>query len=368
MGDTGTIEAAGGTFVVEDTLRPIEGLVLHRGRFERGSFAVGDAVTLTVDAERRNRTRRNHSATHLLHFALRAVLGDHVRQRGSQVGPSRLRFDFSHFGPLTGDETRRIERLVNERVVRNEPARTDVLTKDEATARGAIAFFEDKYGETVRMLTITDDSIELCGGTHVHATGDIGLFKIVSESGLAAGVRRVEAVTGLDALEWAWAQERWADEVSTALGSTPAEAVAKVQRLLADGEELSKRLRAIDAKERAKGVADAAPEALANGITVLVLSVDGVAGADLRDMADKARQRLGSGVVLLSGRVDDKAAILVAVTADLVGRIHAGNLVKDLATLVGGKGGGRPDLAQAGGPDTTKLPEVAARFRALLSS
>ncbi len=366
VGDTGVIEGASGTFVVEDTLRPIEGLVLHRGEFKGAPFAVGDAVTLTVDSERRNRTRRNHSATHLLHYALRTVLGDHVRQRGSLVGPSRLRFDFSHFGPLTAEQTRPIERLVNERVLQNEATRTDVVTKDEATSRGAIAFFEDKYGDTVRMLTITADSVELCGGTHVRATGDIGLFKIVAESGLAAGVRRVEAVTGLDALEWAWEQEQWADQVSGALSATPAEAVTKAQRLVHDADELSKKLRSIEAKERAKGVAEAQPETI-GGVQALVLSVAGVAGADLRDMADKARQRIGSGVVLLAGQVEGKAAILVAVTQDLTGRIHAGNLVKDLSAVVGGKGGGRPDLAQAGGPDTSKLPDVAARFRALLA-
>jgi Ser-tRNA(Ala) deacylase AlaX len=218
VGDTGTITKPGGAiFEVTDTQRPIEGLIVHRGEHIAGALAVGDEVLLEVNGAERALTRKNHSATHLLHHALRGTLGDHVKQRGSLVGPHRLRFDFSHFGPLTAAEIQTIEREVNARIVKNVATDTALLGKEEAVARGAIAFFGDKYGETVRVLTIGGDSVELCGGTHVRATGDIGLFKIVSDSALAAGVRRVEGVTGLDALEYVAGLQRTLHDLGTAL-------------------------------------------------------------------------------------------------------------------------------------------------------
>ena len=365
-GDIGTLTKAGGAiFEVTDTQRPIEGLIVHRGEHVAGALAVGDEVVLEVNGAERGLTRKNHSATHLLHHALRSTLGDHVKQRGSLVGPHRLRFDFSHFGPLTAAEVQTIEREVNARIVNNVATDTAVLAKEEAVARGAIAFFGDKYGETVRVLTVGGDSVELCGGTHVRATGDIGLFKIVSDSALAAGVRRVEGVTGLDALEYVAGLQRTLHELGTALDASASELVPRANRLTADVAELHRKIRAFEARDRAKGIADAAPEQLGT-ITALIVALDGVGGSDLRDMADKARQRLGSGVVLLTSKVDDKAAILVAVTADLLGRVQAGTIVKELATIVGGKGGGRPELAQAGGNDPSALPAVVDRFRALL--
>ncbi|MBT9560400.1 MAG: alanine--tRNA ligase [Myxococcales bacterium] len=368
VGDIGTITKSGGAiFEVTDTQRPIEGLVVHRGEHLAGTLAVGDEVLLEVQGAERALTRKNHSATHLLHHALRSTLGDHVKQRGSLVGPHRLRFDFSHFGPLTAAEIQTIERQVNSRIVKNVATDTAVLGKEEAVARGAIAFFGDKYGETVRVLTIGGDSVELCGGTHVRATGDIGLFKIVSDSALAAGVRRVEGVTGLDALEYVAGLQRTLHDLGSALDASASELVPRAHRLTAEVAELHRKIRAFEARDRAKGIADAAPEQLGT-IPALIVALDGVGGSDLRDMADKGRQRLGSGVVLLTSKVDDKAAILVAVTADLVGRVQAGTLVKELAPLIGGKGGGRPDLAQAGGNDPAALSSVAERFRTLLRS
>lgn len=364
-GDTGTIIGGSSTFTVTDTQRPIDGIVVHSGSFTSGSFNAGESVSLNVDTEQRNRTRKNHSATHLLHHALRLVLGDHVKQRGSHVGPDRLRFDFSHFGPVTADEQREIERMVNTRVLQNASVATDVLSKDEAVARGAVAFFGDKYGDTVRMLTIAD-SIELCGGTHVQSTGDIGLFKIVQETSLAAGVRRIEAVTGMNALEWIFTREDVLSDLAAELKSSIAEVPNRVRKLSEDVGHLKTELEAIKAKTRSAGVASAEPEAIGD-VSALIVRLDGVKGGDLRDMADKARGRLGSGGVLLVSANGPKVALLVAFTDDLKDRFHAGKVVGQLAQHVGGRGGGRPDMAQAGGSDVNGIPVVMDTFRTLLA-
>ncbi|MFT5431155.1 MAG: alanyl-tRNA synthetase [Myxococcota bacterium] len=365
-GDTGVIRSGEAVFRVTDTRRPIDGVVVHRGSFESGSFAAGDTVTLAVDADLRDMTRKNHSATHLLHFALRNVLGDHVKQRGSMVGPHRLRFDFSHFGPLNPDETRQIEELVNSRVLQNDTVQTDLLAKDEAVARGAVAFFGDKYGEEVRMLTITSDSIELCGGTHVHATGDIGMFKISSDSSLAAGVRRVEAVTGMDALRYVQERDAMLSDIAGTLGVGAGEISTRIAKIQSDHKTVSDELKALKAKQRSAGLANLEPETVGD-VSVLTVNLQGVKGGDLRDMADKARARIGSGVVLLTSVDGEKVALLIAVTDDLKKRFPAGKLVKELAPIVGGRGGGRPDLAQAGGNEPGRVADVVGALHQLIA-
>ena len=367
VGDTGTITGDGGRFEVTDTKTPLDGLIVHLGSFSEGTFEPGEAVQLAVNTARRDLTRKNHSATHLLHFALRSVLGDHVKQKGSLVGPHRLRFDFSHFGPLTGEEIASIERLVNERVVQNVAARTDLLSKEEAVERGAIAFFGDKYGERVRMLTITDDSVELCGGIHVRATGDIGLFKIVGESALASGVRRVEGLTGLDALEWVQQKEQTVTTLARTLKVGTSEVATRVAKLQTETATLRKELERARAQQRQKGVAAAEPETIGD-IRVLAIALDGVKGGALRDMSDKARAKLGSGVVLLASKSAEKVALLIAVTDDLKGRLNAGALIRELAPIVGGRGGGRPDMAQAGGNDPSRIDELMDRFKELVAA
>ena len=366
VGDVGVISSAGASFKVTDTQRPIDGVVVHRGYFAEGEMSEGQQVTLRVNADERNLTRRNHSATHLLHYALRTVLGDHVKQAGSMVGPHRLRFDFQHFQPVSAEEIQAIETLVNQGIVRNEQVTTDVLSKDEAVARGAVAFFGDKYGDTVRMLTITADSVELCGGTHVASTGDIGFFKVVGESSIAGGVRRIEGVTGMDAVEWVHAREQLLRELAESLSVGVPELPARLGKLQKDHAALEKRQRQLEDQVRQAGVADAEAETI-GGVTVLALAVKDVKGGSLRDMADKARAKLGSGVVFVAADNGAKVALLVAVTDDLTGRFPAGKLLGQLAQEVGGRGGGRPDMAQGGGSDPSRIPAAMDRFRALIA-
>ncbi len=363
VGDTGVITAQSGTFRVSDTQSPLEGLIVHHGEMVDGRLQEGQQVSLHVNAADRNLTRKNHSATHLLHFALRTVLGDHVRQAGSLVAPHR--FDFTHFGPVTAEEIERIEQLVNERIVMNAEAKTDVLRKEEAVSRGAVAFFGDKYGDLVRMLTITPDSVELCGGTHVKATGDIGLFKIVAESSVASGVRRLEAVTGMDAVAWVHEQQRLLSSLASELDVGVSELSGRVAKLKKTHTALEKKLGKLEEKARVAGVQGAEPKEI-NGVSVLVLTVKGVKGGALRDMADKARARLGSGVVLVCSDCDPKVALLVAVTDDLKDRYPAGKLLGEIAPLVGGRGGGKPDLAQGGGSDPSGIGNAVARFEELI--
>jgi alanyl-tRNA synthetase len=339
--------------------------VVHFGESTSGEFEVGDAVQLLVNAEQRNLTRKNHSATHLLHFALRHVLGLHVKQRGSLVGPNRLRFDFSHFDQMTTEELQSVEMAVNERILQNVAVQTDVVSKDEAADRGAIAFFGDKYGEEVRVLTITEDSVELCGGTHVQATGDIGLFKILGESSIASGVRRIEAVTGLDALKHVHGIENQIAAVADSMNSSVAEMPIRLQKLQEDHSALQKEFEALRAQQRSAGL-DESETVEVGGISLLAMELEGVKGGDLRDLSDKARQRLGSGVVFLASKNGSKVALLVAVTDDLKDRFPAGKLVSELAPLVGGRGGGRPELAQAGGNDPSKIGDAMARLKELL--
>jgi alanyl-tRNA synthetase len=368
VGDVGTITGAGGLRVkVEDAQRPVPGLITHVGVVEAGELGVGDTVELAVDDARRDLVRANHSATHLLHLALREKLGEHVKQAGSVVAPDYLRFDFSHFQPLAQEELRDVERRVNDLVRENAETDTAVLKLEEARSTGAMMIFGEKYGDTVRVVRI-GPSKELCGGTHVRRAGDIAFFKLASEESIAAGVRRIVAYTGPKAVELS---QREADELRRAAALLKAGAFEVAQKI----EQSQRRVKELErALEEAKGkVASAQSGDLAgqardvNGAKVLVARVQGD-GKALRDLADKLRDKLGRGVVALASEQDGKAILLVAVTKDLVAKVKAGDLVKEGAKLVGGSGGGKPDLAQAGGADPAGIEKALARVEELATA
>ncbi|MGB8930539.1 MAG: alanine--tRNA ligase [Anaeromyxobacteraceae bacterium] len=367
MGDTGAVTSAKGSVQVSDAQRPVPGLVTHVGVVTEGELAVGDKVELTVDDPRRDLIRANHSATHLLQLALRERLGDHVKQAGSVVAPDYLRFDFSHFQPLTDDELRAVERRVNELVRANADAQTQVLGLDDARKTGAMMIFGEKYGETVRVVSM-GPSKELCGGTHVRRTGDIAFFKIVSEESIAAGVRRIVAYTGPKAVEHA---QRIEDELRGAAALLKAgafEVAAKVEQAQRRARELERALEEAQSRIAAAQSGDLAAKAVVvNGAKILAAKVDGDAKA-LRELADKLRDKLGRGVVALASEQDGKAVLLVAVTKDLTAKLKAGDLVKEAAKLVGGAGGGKPEIAQAGGPDPAGIEKALARVTELASA
>ncbi|HEY8518685.1 MAG TPA: alanine--tRNA ligase [Gammaproteobacteria bacterium] len=358
VGDTGELTAEGVRFVVDDTqkLGPAHG---HLGRVEAGVVRVGDRLTASVDAARRRATVLNHSATHLLHAALRRVLGTHVQQKGSLVAPDRLRFDFTHFEPVTPAELERIEDLVNEQIRANHEADIRVLPYQEAIAAGALAFFGDKYGERVRVMKLGDFSTELCGGTHVRRAGDIGLFKIVSESGIAAGVRRIEAVTGAGALEWVKQNDARLRDAAGLLKGSREEVPAKVAALLERVRALEREVQTLRGRLATGGSRDLLQEARdVRGVKVLAARLDGVDAKALREAADQLKARLGSGVVVLGAVENDKVRLVAAVTDDLTGSLKAGRLIQPVAERVGGRGGGRADFAQAGGTVPDKLDEA----------
>jgi len=373
VGDLGAItDAATGLLIeVTDTQKPVAGLVVHEGVVRTGGVAVGDAVTLQVDHGARSATRRNHSATHVLHWALRTVLGEQAQQKGSRVGPDVLRFDFTHNKPLSAEEIRRIEDLANEKILGNAPVVTEILSMDEARKRGAMAIFEEKYGSTVRMLTMSSEVIELCGGTHARALGDIGLFKIMSEGGVAAGVRRIFGATGLNAL-------RYVRDAEAELGRARAavkggDIVEKIGRLTAHERELEKKVADLerkllegDAGGGGGGIDGMLAEAREiGGVKVLARRVaDGTPAAALRELADKLKDKLGGKAAVLLGSVaEGKAQLAVMISKEATATLKAGDLIKGIAAIVGGRGGGRPDMAQAGGPEVGKLDEaVAATF------
>jgi alanyl-tRNA synthetase len=371
VGDRGWIETAGGTLVeVRDTQYVAPGVTAQRGIVRRGAIAVGDRVRLRIDAERREAARLNHSATHLLHAALRRRLGAHVRQAGSLVAPERLRFDFSHHRPVGAEELLAIEDEVNAWVRANAEVTSEEMAYDDAIRAGALAFFGEKYGERVRVVRMGEFSTELCGGTHVRRTGDIGFVHIAGESGVAAGVRRLEATTGAGALAAVRRQEEILAGLSRLLRSpNEEEAAAKLERLLAQQRELERRVAELQGKLAGGASRDLLADARrVDGITVLATRVDGLDDRGLREMADRLRERIGSGVVVLGTERDGRALLLAAVTPDLTPRYHAGNLIKQLAPLVGGGGGGRPDFAQAGGREPEKLDEALAAAYGLLGA
>jgi len=364
VGDTGYLELDDGRFLVSDT-RKQGGHHLHHGVLLEGSLAVGANVHPRVDASLRAATVRNHSATHLMHKALRLVLGDHVSQKGSLVTPERLRFDFSHFEPMTQEQLSEVERLVNEQILANAPTRTQHMSLDEAKAKGAAALFEAKYADSVRVLTIGADdfSIELCGGTHVARSGDIGCFHIVSEVGIASGVRRIEAITGEGALAWFREQEARLNRIGERLKAKPEQVEERVESLLERNRTLEKELERLTAKLASAAGNDMVNEAREiEGVKVLAKRLEGVAGKELRGMLDQLKNKLGSGIVVL-GVADaeaGKVSLIAGVTDDLTGKVKAGELVNHVAAQVGGKGGGRPDMAQAGGSDVKALPGALA--------
>jgi alanyl-tRNA synthetase len=374
IGDRGVIESASGAILEIVDTRKADGSILHVGRLVRGEpgdFERGRRVKLIVDRARHDAAMLNHSATHILHYALRDVLGTGVHQAGSLVAPDRLRFDFAHAGPVGEGDLATIEEEINARIRENAEVATEEMAYDDAIKAGALAFFGDKYGDVVRVVRMGDFSVELCGGTHVGRTGDIGLFKLEAESGVAAGVRRIEAATGQGALEAIRRRERILETIGGHLGARDDAAVERLERLLAREKELEKKLRALEQKliagDGAAGGADTDKVREAGGVKIVTRRVEGVDPRALREMADRMRQKYGSAVVAIGSVVDDKVAILVAVTSDLTGRIKAGDIVKQIAPIVGGTGGGRPDFAQAGGRDASRLDEALERVAALVA-
>ncbi|MFD2232317.1 alanine--tRNA ligase [Phaeospirillum tilakii] len=371
VGDTGLIETATGRLRVTDTQKKLGDLIIHRGVVESGRLAVGSDARLVVDAERRDATRAHHSATHLLHAALRQTLGEHVTQKGSQVGPDRLRFDFAHNQALDLAELRAVEAQVNRQIRANAGVATKVMGQEEAIKAGAMALFGEKYGDEVRVVTMGGGeaatfSVELCGGTHVRRTGDIGGFKIVGESAVAAGIRRVEAVTGAAFLAWAQAEEDLLHRAAETLRIAPADLPARIAQVLDDRRKLEREL-AEARKQLATGGGQGAATRTIAGITYAGRVLDGVPAKDLKGMADEIKKQIGSGVVALAATADGKASLVVAVTADLTAKFSAVDLVRVGSEALGGKGGGgRPDMAQAGGPDAAKAEAAVEAIAAAL--
>jgi len=365
VSDSGRIvnEATGASATVDALARIRQGLPrAHRIHVTSGELRVRDLVTAEVDAGVRNATRRNHTATHLLHAALRSVLGPHVKQAGSLVAPDRLRFDFHHFQPVTREELDRIERIVNEQITRNTPVTTEVRSTQEAIAAGAMALFGEKYGDKVRVVSVPGFSVELCGGTHVSATGDIGFFAIVAESGVAAGVRRIEAFTGAGAVAWAQHERASLGAVLDALHVPAEQAVDAIDRLHAEAKRLTREVSQLKTKmAMGGGAADAGGETVdAGGVALARRRVADLDKDALRNLADSLKAKIKSGVVVLASENDGKVQIVVAVTPDLTARVKAGQVVKEIAPIVGGGGGGRPDFAEAGGRQPEKIDDMLA--------
>ncbi len=360
-GDSGYLQQGSFRFEVSDTTKSGDNH-LHHGIVSQGGVATGESLQGVVDATVRQATAVNHSATHLLHAALRQLLGDHVAQKGSLVDAQKLRFDFSHFEAVTAQQLRQIEALVNEQIRCNTPVQTTVTTMDKAEALGAMMLFGEKYGDEVRVLAMGDNfSVELCGGTHVTRTGDIGLMKIVSESGIAAGVRRIEALTGDAALQACNDTEQAILGIASLVKASADNVGSKVQQLLTNNRQLEKELAQLKAKLAASAGSDLAGQAEeVNGVKVLAVLLEGADSKGLRDTVDQLKNKLGSAVVLLAAVEGDKVSLTAGVTKDLIGRYKAGELMREVASRVGGKGGGRPDMAQGGGSDPSALPAALA--------
>ncbi|MEP7214089.1 MAG: alanine--tRNA ligase [Acidobacteriota bacterium] len=365
VGDTGKIVSPEATLTVTDTYSPVSGLIIHKVKADRGSIKVGDTVTATVDSQKRDATRRNHTGTHLLHAALREVLGTHVKQAGSVVAPNYLRFDFTHYQPLTDAEIVEIEDLVNRYILENHPVTTNVMAIEEAMRGGAMALFGEKYGSDVRVLSVGDGifSKELCGGTHVKATGDIGSFKITADEAIASGVRRIRAITGFDAFERFRDDERLIDRSLGALKTQRDNLPNAIERLQ---EELKRTRREMDELKLKIATGSIGGSAGGNGdeardiagVKVLGKVVDGLDANGQRQLSDTLLARLKSGVVVLGRRDEEKVSIIVRVSSDLTDKVKAGNVIKEIAPIVGGRGGGKPDMAEGGGNQPEKLDEA----------
>jgi alanyl-tRNA synthetase len=364
VGDVGELRSSHGIFAVEDTQKIQASVFGHHGVVRTGSLKVGGGVTAKVDVLARARTVRHHSATHLMHKALREVLGSHVQQKGSQVDPEKTRFDFAHTQPVTAAEIVRIERIVNDEIIANAATRARVMPLDEAQKTGAMMLFGEKYGDEVRVLDI-GSSCELCGGTHVARTGDIGLFKVVMEAGVAAGVRRIEAVCGDVAVARVQQQQALLDAVAAEVKSQPAEAAQRVAQIQENARALEKELARLKSKLAASQGDDLVNQAVeVGGIKLLAVAMEGADAAALRETLDKLKDKLKSAAIVLASSRDGKVSLIAGVTSDLVGKLKAGELVNFVAQQVGGKGGGRADMAQAGGTDPAALPAALASVKA----
>jgi alanyl-tRNA synthetase len=369
VGDSGALVNQGSRFEVVDTQK-LGSAFAHVGKLVSGQLKVGDRVDAQVDEARRNAIRLNHSATHLLHAALRKVLGTHVTQKGSLVAPDKLRFDFSHYAAVAPDELKRIEQLVNAEIRANAAAETKLMQYDAAVASGAMALFGEKYEDEVRVLRFGDFSTELCGGTHVARAGDIGLFKIVSEGGVAAGVRRIEAVTGQGALDWVAQSEQALREVALLVKGNRDDVEDKVRQLIERSRKLEKEIAALKQKLASGQGSDLSSAAVdVRGVKVVAARVDGADAAALRDAVDGLKNKLKSAaIVLASVQAPDKIVLIAGVTADQTTKLKAGDLVNAVAQQIGGRGGGRADMAQAGGNDATKLDAALASVNAWVES
>ena len=368
QGDKGIITSESGTFVVEDTVKVVGNRYAHVGYVSQGMIRNGQKVTLSVDAKLRNKTCRNHSATHLMQKALREVLGTHVEQAGSFQDGERTRFDFSHFSAMTAEEIKKVEDIVNEKIAEGIPVVTDVMTVDEAKKTGAMALFGEKYGETVRVVSMGDFSKEFCGGTHVKNTADIAAFKILSESGVAAGVRRIEALTGDNVLNYYANIENELNEAAKIVKSTPANLVERLEHLMAEIKALSSENESLKSKAAKDALGDVMDQVTeVNGVKLLATSVDGVDMNGLRELGDQLKEKLGDGVVILASSNEGKVNLIAMATdeAQKAGA-HAGNLIKAIASKVGGGGGGRPNMAQAGGKNPAGIPDALAEAKIAL--
>jgi alanyl-tRNA synthetase len=355
-GDKGKMVKDGLVIEINDARRPLPDLIVHRGLIKEGTLKLGDEVILSVDEGSRGRTAANHTATHLLHSALREILGDHVKQAGSLVEPHRLRFDFTHFSPLTEEELVRVEDLVNRRIRQNIGVDIQETETREAVQGGAIALFGEKYGDKARVVSIADFSKELCGGTHTPRTGDVGLFKIISETGVAAGVRRVEALTGEDAIRFVRGEEEELNRVASMVKVPSREAASKVQKLLDHQRRLEREIESLRGKLAGGKSIDLMDQVrVIKGVKVLAAQVEVENPQSLRNFGDTLRDRIGSGIVLLGSRRGKKVFLVMMVTDDLLSRFNADTMIKRVAEEVEGSGGGRPGMAQAGGTDVSKL-------------
>jgi alanyl-tRNA synthetase len=366
VGDAGKIVSGGATLTVSDTYSPISGLSIHKVTVDKGTIKIGDEVVASVDAERRDATRRNHTATHLVHAALKEVLGSHIKQAGSVVAPNYLRFDFTHYQAMTEDETREVEDLVNRYILENQPVNTTVMAIEEAVRSGAVALFGEKYGSNVRVLSVGEGTFskELCGGTHVKATGDIGAFKITADEAIASGVRRIRAITGFDAFERFREDERLIDRSLAALKTQRDQLPNAIERLQEELKRTRKEYDDLKLKVATGAVGGSGSTTNGDeakdvaGIKVLAKTVEGLDANAGRQLSDTLLARLKSGVVVLGRKDDGKVGIIVRVSDDLTDRVKAGNVIREIAPIVGGKGGGKPDMAEGGGTIPEKLDEA----------
>jgi len=368
IGDTGYLKGVGFNFTIEDTKKPVENFIVHKGVVSKGEIKVGSKAKLVVDEERRKAIAANHSGTHILQAALKAVLGDHIKQSGSQVTAEGLRFDFTHFSKISDDEMKRIEEIANDMIRKNVDVKTEICALEEALKTGATAVFDEKYGSTVRIVKMGKMSMELCGGTHVKRTGDIGLLKVLHESAIAAGVRRIEAITGKEAFVHFQKTEEELKRTAGLFKANALEVYDRAEKILKEKRELEKEIENFKSKLAAKDSSDLISEIKEiNGVKVLAVEVSIADAKTLRDFGDKLRDKLASGIILLGSKDGEKVMLLCMVTKDLTGKFHAGNIIKELAPLVGGSGGGRPDMAQAGGSQPENLAKVFPALEALLT-